>query len=489
MKNITDLKNAFGKADDDFRKNVHSILARLQEREHIMDNGSAAKPERQAPRGLTRRFALIAVTVLLTLTATTFAFAYYFGSFDRLRVIVGDEVADTLQPVEISNVREGYIINTGFRVELVAVGVSSNIIDLYLTLEDLESNRLDGDIRVWAYVRQAGQWDSRSISQFSDIIDRTDDGIVTLHRREVFTHEVDGQELEFRLENIEYDFRTGELTIDFDLSAATEQMPVARLWDTPILPPHLHDIEVSLDGFENAGFISISSVGIIDGRLHIQEQYDIVALHRWYGNKVSLVDPRGEIISPLFGTHDNTASVSFRIDEQGDFYNNRGFNFVSDFPYRENIFEVDLGRLSEYRLVAFFDAHAMQSLSWAVRFEVDVPDVPVEFLIADGLDIRIGHYSSTITEVQITPHSVILKGEQGLHLDDPETPDNALISMPNLHVHINMVDGSVVDIMPGWISMDAETRRFTEGRHIEAGFIDLNSVVSIEINGEVIEFR
>ena len=81
------------------------------------------------------------------------------------------------------------------------------------------------------------------------------------------------------------------------------------------------------------------------------------------------------------------------------------------------------------------------------------------------------------------------KHNQGLHLDDPTTPDNALISMPNLHVHINMVDGSVVEIMLGWISMDAETRRFTEGRHIEAGFIDLNSVVSIEINGEVIEFR
>jgi hypothetical protein len=269
----------------------------------------------------------------------------------------------------------------------------------------------------------------------------------------------------------------------------TEQAPAAWLWDTPILPPHLYDTEISLEGFEDSGYISISNIGIIDGRLHIQEQYDMAALLRWYGNKVSLIDPQGEIVLPLLGAHDNTASVSFRIDQQGNFYNDRGFNFVSDFPYLENVFEVDLNRLSEYRLVAFFDTHSRMALSWTVRFEVEVPDDPVEFLVKDGLDIWVEQYSSIVTEVQITPHSVILTGSQWLHLDDPTKPDDAMSPLMSMQVRINMADGAVVEVSLGWISMDFESRVFTEVRHIDAELIDLGSVVSVVLGGFTVEFR
>ena len=495
MKDINNLKNAFGSADEDFCNNVYRNLEKVKASDANLNSGFNIKNERPVPRGFSRRVVVVAVVVILTLAATAFASGYYLGSFGRLREIVGDQLADTLQPVEVSNVvgrqvlnvEGSHVLDEGFRVELVAVGVNANVVDLYLTLEDLTGTRLDGDIQVLSHIRHLGAPDMYSVSLFSDVIDRTADGIVTLHRREAFIDAVTGQELEFVLSEIIYGFRVGELNIDLDLSTVSQQEPAAWLWDTPILPPHLHDIDVALEGFECAGFINISSIGIIGERLHIQEQYDMTALNRWYDNKVSLIDPHGEIVHPLPGTRDDTASISFRIDQQGNFYNDRGYNFVVDFPYRENIFEVDPERLSEYRLIAFFDTSDREALSWTYKFEVDLSEDAETFLVVDGLNIWCEGYSSTIDKVKASPHSLLIFGVQGFHADPPY---DALSSMPSLQIRINMSDGTAVGVTHGFVQFsDFETRQIIQVMEIDANSIDLDSVVSIVINGEVIELR
>jgi len=450
---------------------------------------AAPQPARQAPRGFKKRFAIAAVAALLTLTATAFAMGHYLSSFDRLRDIVGDDRADELHPVEINNAEGHHITHTGFRVELVAVGLSANVIDLYLTLEDMESNRLDGEFRAGASVGHPGVPRSPSFT-IMNILSRTDDGVVTLHMRHFATEGItSGQALAFTLNRLLYNFRLGELAIGFDLSSVEEHLPAAYLWDTPILTPHMHDINVALEGFECAGFNSISSIGIIGGRLHIQEEYDMVALNGWYHNRVRLIDPYGEIVEPLHGTFDSTASLSFGIDELGNFYNDRGFNFAT-FQYRENIFEVDLERLSEYQLVASFEANDRMVHPWTATFYVDVPDGDSESLIAEGLDVLIERYSTTITEVQITPYSILLSGVQGYHLDDPTTPYDANVAMFSLEPRINMADGTVIPVsLLGLNTFEFYSREIRELRYVETGSIDLSSVVSIEIDGKVIMFR
>jgi len=480
------LKNISG----DVRNNEEWSSDRIKKLTMSKIKDTSAIREAQAPRRFTKRFTLIVAVVILTLTTAVFAVGYYFGSFDLLREVVGVERAEVLQPVEIGgmvrDLRAGISVNPQFRIELVAVGVDSNVVDIYLTLEDLVGNRLDGDFNIVASLRQVGATDLVSSAQFSNIINRTDDGIVTLHRREVFTNSVSGEELEFSLQHIFYGFRSEELEIDFDLSAVAVQTPAARIWHTAILPPHLHDINIALEGFESAGLINVSSIGIIDGRLHIQEQYDMTALHRWRGNKVYLIDPDGEIVNPLRGTYDKTESISFRIDEQGIFYNDWGYNVVVDFPYRENIFEADLERLSEYRLVAPFHDNSQATLAWSARFEIELPEEMAEPLLADGLEIWIERYTSTITQVQVTPFSVIIDGHQGFHT--APMPHDAMLSLVDMDVRVNMADGTSHDVLSRWARFDSGTRQFTFIRDIAAEPIDLRSVVSIEIDGQVIEF-
>jgi len=388
----------------------------------------------------------------------------YLNSFERLQAIIGDEQAVGLQPV-------GTIIEGGFRMELVAVGVLANTVDLYITLEDLVCNRLDDDILVIADLWVAGDPLRRSLPQFSRVIDQANSGVVTLHTRMSFLNSIEGRMLDFQLYRILYNFRTAEHEIDFDLSAAAEQTPIAWLWDTPILPPHLHNIPVALDGFENVGEISISSIGLIGGRLHIQEQYDMTALHQWVGNKVNLINPQGDIVQPLRGAEYNTASVSFRIDGYDNFYNDRGYNFVVDFPYRENIFEVDIDRLAEYRLAVRFNANDSINLRWRVRFEIDIPPEGMELLVVDELSIQLG--STTITEVRVSPFNVIVLGFGSQGLEQPQ-------------VRVHTADG-IIDISRGWISIDTlEALNFVETMEVEGAPIRLDDVIAVEINGHMI---
>jgi len=245
-------------------------------------------------RKIGMRVLLIAAAFTIFATSAIVA-GMYLNSFDRLREIIGEAQATGLQPVGIST--EG-----GFRIEVVAVGINANTVDLYITLEDLVDNRLDGDIFVLADVWLAGDSLRRSFPQFSRVIDQTNSGVVTLHTRTSFHNPIEGRALDFELYSIDYNFRTAEHEINFDLSAITEHSPAAWIWNTLILPPHLHDIPVALEGFENVGDIRISSIGLIDGRLHIQEQYNMTALHQWAGNKVNLINPYGEVVHPLRGT-------------------------------------------------------------------------------------------------------------------------------------------------------------------------------------------
>ncbi|MDR2570198.1 MAG: hypothetical protein LBD23_07855 [Oscillospiraceae bacterium] len=258
MKTITDFKNAFGEADDSFKENVKNVLAKLRDRQGSTIQDSQAQgtdnkreqqtlrnspgqnstaeelsiqgiptaslainkaPHREAllrsPRRFSRRLVLVAVITILTLLTTAFALAYYLSSFDRLRDIVGDDVADTLQPLEIVNATEEDMLNKGFRIELVAVGVNYHTIDLYLTLEDTIGDRLGGDVEIMANIRATGNPNlPPSSTRFSNIINRTDDGVITLHLRKVLIYPIT-ERVRFELYEIHHNNEITELAWNF----------------------------------------------------------------------------------------------------------------------------------------------------------------------------------------------------------------------------------------------------------------------------------
>ena len=377
------------------------------------------------------------------------------------------------------------ITEDGIRIEFVAVEAFDNVVDIYLNLEDLVGNRLDGGIYLTPFIGNRSGEIGSSTSP-AEIMDRTDDGVVMFHSRHILDRSVEGQDLYFTIERVYH-----TIEIDLDLAVAIHDAPVLELtnkydlifcsryhvacdcyrrdpffWGEnsykidasfeklrtiglPVLEPHLHDMELGLESVETI----ISSIGIIDERLHIQ-LYDHYPINP---SSIYLINSQGEWLTVTLG-------VGF-YNEQGGFY-------------QESIFDIDMDLLSEYRLFGYFTDGGIIELEWTVALEVENNEM---HLVADSLYIEYGDY--IIREIRLNPFALLLIAESDLPLE-----------VPSPEIRIITENGVVVTAFRGGASRGQGGfigRSYTDFRlnydYIDEDFLDLDSVILIEIGGETIE--
>jgi hypothetical protein len=160
--------------------------------------------------------------------------------------------------------------------------------------------------------------------------------------------------------------------------------------------------------------------------------------------------------------------------------------------YWEYIYEVDVERLSEYRLVGRAFTEDWIDLRWAVNFEVDIPSERAD-LVADGLNILLECCSAILREVRVTQSHVLLSADY----------IEVLAVSPNPQVVVNTTEGVVTpNTRTGFSNVFEEINSppvgFTIVRELvevegwdlsDVDFLDLDSVVSVEIAGHTISFR
>ena len=335
--------------------------------------------EKKAP---VKRFrvqkAVLIAAVLCLLTTFVIVTANHLGGFDRLAGIIGMDRADELHPVERSNEIGSLITDEGIRIEVVAVGIDSNTIDFYFTLEDMIANRFEGDIWIYALIfpntNDINQ--SRGYEIFPEVIHRSEDGIVTLMGREVFEQPITDVELRFNLYHIAYDVRRGVYEISFDLTSLEESEPGAIIDGTPVLQPNLHNIELEIEGLNKKLFTQISSIGIIDDRLHVQQRLDA---NKWSppdGVLFHVLDPFGEYV-PFFIDQWSLHVPVFSTDENGDIIGRDTLEAdtqIENLIYHEYIYEIDKKRLSEYKIIAEYEfGEHIELRLWYTVFEISAP--------------------------------------------------------------------------------------------------------------------
>jgi len=499
------IKSEFDNMEVDYK---HILQSRRQDMAGVASMGARNVNLAIKNRSMRRhvRVAVAVIAILLTVSATVFAVGSYLGAFDRLRGVIGEEHSSRLSPAEIINV-DGvsnadnaveFITDSGIKIEFVAVGVLSNTVDFYFTVEDLVGNRLDGDVWIFASVYPGEDRPGVSVIELPKVIDRTDDGIVTLHSRQVFDYPISGQELHFNLRSISYNRRSGEHKIDFDFTALAPQTPVAWLWETPILQPHQHDIKLELDGFDNTWNTQLSGIGILDGKLHIQQMSAPPSRSDKTFAYFFLAGPRGEHLPTYEGSQWPLSILSFKIDEHGNYTNDQKGLYadispeLSHLPYREDIYEVDLERLSEYGLVVMYSTEEQIYIDWDVSIRLDIPSEGAE-LVADGLDIELESCRAILREVRVTPYNVLIRAD---YIEALSVNPNPVIVINTTHRAVSPIDGSMMF-----------SNQFDDSGHSLVGFtivkeliessnlhikdvklFDLDSVISVEIDGNVIEF-
>ena len=348
-----------------------------------------------------------------SLMVATVAAAQIMGSFERLADIVGEEYAETLTPVEVTNVvpaathtdnaedednEASEAAQSEISIEWVAVRAYDRIVDVYFTAKDLAGNRLDGDFRIdhsiWPVGFEAGEnAEFLATSDGHEVIHRSDCGKVTLRTRYYFGGPVpsEGLEINFRVWDITFgDFSYDPRPAAINLAEFAEEADSLLFrygWPAgggnclyfpqyifnkiggdglPVLKPQGLDIGFESDRIRSA----ISAMGIVDGRFHVQ----VFNPAKLYGGvTISLIrgtPPAGPLTWDEFGLLiDRMAfpvSTDFNIAADGSFY--RDMTWATRFE--EYIFEIDPADIGEYTMLLSAWGRDRVDIDWSYTFEV-----------------------------------------------------------------------------------------------------------------------
>lgn len=335
-----------------------------------------------------RSFGIIAATfvLVLLLTSTALAAGFYLGAFERLTAIIGQERAGELIPIEMGNSQDEV------SVKLVAIEVSYDVVYIYFTLQDLVANRLIGEFFISHFVLPADPVDNFSGAAYPpEIIYRDSEGVVTLRSRFEYSHAVEGLELNYFITGINFgefyhplqvvDINLADFAIDAPAALLQTYSPVMVVNDVdvinrfsakikgeglPVLAPNMKNIEFGLDGIRAV----ISSMGVIDGRLHVQVYNPDIRAGRANVEIINKndVDRLGDYDSWRIFVP-SLLTTQFRVAGDGALYRDTTWTNVDN--YVELIYDNVLDNIYEYVLVVSAFSSERISVNWNVTFDIN----------------------------------------------------------------------------------------------------------------------
>ena len=350
------------------------------------------------PRRILRKGLVMAIVAASLLIATVSA-AYHIGAFDRLTNVIGQERADELTPLEIRNVQAQQHNDTiiaevykydDIAIELVAIEVFDDTAYIYITLQDLVANRLDEDFFIIHFVSQADTIENSIGGTGSpEIIHRDANGLVTLRSRFCHSHSLEGVELIYTIREIRFgDFYHPLQKMNIDLADFAKEATTTLLQldspalganaedianryagqimgeGLPVLTPHNLDMEFGLNRIHTR----ISSIGVVDGRLHIQvfnpdmreSHVNLWLFHKNYEDNLGDDDIFGRHTPDLF-------FAQFRVDDDGTLY--RGITGVD--THLEYVYDIDLNIIHKYFLAITASGSERVCVNWTVTFNIN----------------------------------------------------------------------------------------------------------------------
>ncbi|MEH6942262.1 DUF4179 domain-containing protein [Bacillus sp. JJ722] len=378
----------------------------------------AVQNEIQRPRRSIyfKRIIPITSVIVVMLVFSVGVSAAYIPSFNNLLSIVSPKVALMLQPIEKSSE------NAGIKMEVVAAMTDEEMSVIYVTMQDLTSNRIDQTIDLFDDYSLTG---AKMFN--SQLVDYDENA-----KKATFRIQANGgdflsnKKVSFQINSFLSHKKTfNNVKVDTNLTQLKQKTPQTMFLDlehssggggelveklqgekVKILQPF--ETEISLP---EINFMHISNIGFIDERLHIQT--------KWEGKDMDnhgyfyLVDPLGNKIFP--------SSISFGMDDSGQ------VKYGSEME--EYIFETENLDVSKLTLMGDFVASGLHTKGdWSTTFKVQ----PVKEEKVVQLSKDFGTW--TADRMTISPLGVTLEG------------NGKSIESTNPSVKIKMKDGSLQEL-------------------------------------------
>lgn len=303
-----------------------------------------------------RRGIALAVAVMLCFTASISALAASdVESAYRLLYSISPLAAQTLKPVKES------CVNNGIRMEVVSAEIEGNAARIYVAMRDLEGDRIDDTVDLFDSYLIRDTYGCSSGCYLAGYDGETDTALFAIHIRQAEERNFQKDKITFSVSRFlshkkEFAGIVSEgFLADVSLSPATGETVRIRGWsgDEGILPDDMAFLEAQTPPlFAPVDGVTVTAMGYIDGRLHIQAHYEDILRtdnHGW----VFLRDAMGEEIQPGM-------SVSF-WDEAGTG------------SYEEYVFDISHEELNRYALYGnFTTCDQLVEGNWQLTFQIDV---------------------------------------------------------------------------------------------------------------------
>ena len=302
----------------------------------------------------------VAAGLLLVINVSLPVLAGTFPTIYELMYLVSPAVAQFYQPVQLSDEYDG------IRMEVVAAYIHEETAEIYITLQDLEGNRLD---------ETTDLYDSYSIHMpYSAIGDcrkvgyDPESGILTylITVTQENGRKIEGKKLTFSVggylgQKQEYE----KIEIPIDLTQVTEEayqyvdtparggtmtshseLAAIMSENYPVLVPQPADPDFPIEG------VKLTGIGYVEGKLHIQYAVEN-ALNNDNHGSFFLQNEAGEMLQ-------EAGSISF-YEESGK----------KRIDYRDSVFLIPQEELQDYRLYGdFVISEGFHEGNWQVTFPI-----------------------------------------------------------------------------------------------------------------------
>lgn len=262
-------------------------------------------------------------------------------------------VAQAFKPVQKS------CEDKGIRMEVISAGIEDNKASFYISIQ---GDKLDKTVDLYDSYHINCPFDSVGHVSFSEFDENTNTAYFMVNIETMNGEKIPKGKVTFSVRELIFDKHEFEGAIDgIDLSEVPENPPTTKdvnyrghsskyetdISDYSYLIPNAEPLAVPVDG------VSVTGIGYIDGKLHIQTYYEDILKTDNHGY-VYLVDENGN----CFDDDDDYANVSFWDDE------GKG-------SYDEKVFSINYNELENYSLMGWFStSNGYVSGDWEVTFKM-----------------------------------------------------------------------------------------------------------------------
>lgn len=341
-------------------KTVETVITNIDEK-YILEAAKYIKEKRgkqHRKMGRIRKLAACFITVMI-LSMPTLVLATSAGSIPAYDILYNlyPEIARKLTPVHLSSV------DNGIQMEVEAVDIENDTAMIYLSMKDLEQDRIDETIDLFDSYHIHSSADSIGTCSRIGYNEEEKEATFLIQLQQMHGKEITGKKLTFSVTEFlsgkrEMDEELPQIALDYidrvtDTQQEIERRGAGGLGNWELVTNFLKENEQQ--SFSPIDGVRVTAYGFVDGRLHVQAHYENILETDNHGY-IYFKDKEGNVIH-------SDVSIGFWDEEHKGSYEEYVFNI---FPEDD---------LTEYTVWGYFwVCPNLTKGNWKVTFPVEEVD-------------------------------------------------------------------------------------------------------------------